>query len=629
MVLRFPGLPDAIGGTIRGMQSYHRWLYFGEMVGGVPQGIHYDRLRTADYVRDYRNQIEHVLGREVQTQFSSKQVERLCFTPALAAPSGVPAGMGSIRNIFLNEGRVLFGGALAFESERQLRQMLEELQATYGIRPTLVAPGNAPVQAFTPELVRGWFSENPSLLPPGRRGAAPQQTETAAQAASLPSSPVVPFDLIVFDFDNTLAFTTPLKAFRGLAPAAGEEWNQGRRNTSAQRDVRAWIKALKSGADGPKLAVISKSPRWYLDALLDHCYPGTAWDAVLGHDEARAAGHRYKPDPTLLLELMGRFGVSPGRTLVIGDEDDDVEMAYRAGARALMVDFYSLETKRHLEEQFRQQQRSTPVQGATATRDWTFFNALETLPHAVCTVPQQLGEVAADLALHELPLEAALAGTPLTKLRREAKHFRINLFSRLRKGGRRLPTTILGRYFTAPKDEKGVHAVPGRDTHTLTRQILDKEHGEAEVPAVWVDVVAWILKGMARQHQNLVVTIIPAKLERPPRLENLLYRVGEVLKEDGCGLLLDPTVFHFTPGTPSNKLLNGEERGENLERNLLLHPTFRATPGHNYVVIDDVTTTGSTFLRARNLLESQGVAPEAVQALAIAKTVSFRDRSRP
>lgn len=625
MVLRFPGLPDAIGGAIRGMQSYNRWLYYGELEGGVPRGWHYNRMTPADFVRDYQELVGGVLGRAVEAHFSNERIEHLNLPQAvkLAHPIS-PLAVGQITRMFLMNGRALLNGAIVFENQQQLDQTLFEIQSAYGIIPELRPPSqNAQIHAFKPEELRIWLSKHTHLLPPLLR-------PDALLDILRPIPPAVPFDLIVFDFDNTLAFTTPLKAFRAETPATGEPWDTCMKDTPANQEVRAWIRGLRSDAGKPKLAVISKAPRWYLDALLQQCYPGLQFDAVLGHDEARAAGHKYKPHPALLQGLMQEFGVTPDRTLVIGDEDDDIEMAYRAGVRALMVDFYSLATTRHLEEEFRKQQRLKPDPKAIQPKDWTYFNALETLPHAVCTAPSTLGDVAAHLPLHELPLEAALAGTPLDQMRRDHKHFKVRCFSRVRKGSPGLPIIVLGRYFTAPSEEKGIHVLPVRDGHRLTHQILEKEHGLVEVPEVWIEVVAWALRNLAKtQPQKLLVTIIPAKAQRPQRLENLLQRVQEKLVEDGENLQFNPAVFQFTQDAQSNKTLNSEERAANLERSLGLHPDFQPPAGHTYVVIDDVTTTGSTFLRARELLEARGVRSAAVQALAIAKTVGFRDRSRP
>ena len=44
-----------------------------------------------------------------------------------------------------------------------------------------------------------------------------------------------------------------------------------------------------------------------------------------------------KPDPTMLLELMEELGVTPARTLMIGDTAFDLDMAARAGVPGLAV----------------------------------------------------------------------------------------------------------------------------------------------------------------------------------------------------------------------------------------------------------------------------------------------------
>jgi phosphoglycolate phosphatase len=46
-----------------------------------------------------------------------------------------------------------------------------------------------------------------------------------------------------------------------------------------------------------------------------------------------------KPDPLMLTELMGEFGVPPERTLMIGDTTHDLEMARRAGCDSIGVSY--------------------------------------------------------------------------------------------------------------------------------------------------------------------------------------------------------------------------------------------------------------------------------------------------
>ena len=52
----------------------------------------------------------------------------------------------------------------------------------------------------------------------------------------------------------------------------------------------------------------------------------------------RAADQTFsKPDPAMLFELMDELGVSPGRTLMVGDTTHDVQMAQNAGVDAVAM----------------------------------------------------------------------------------------------------------------------------------------------------------------------------------------------------------------------------------------------------------------------------------------------------
>jgi phosphoglycolate phosphatase len=46
-----------------------------------------------------------------------------------------------------------------------------------------------------------------------------------------------------------------------------------------------------------------------------------------------------KPNPRMLHELMAEFGVSPERTLMIGDTTHDLEMAHNAGCASVGVSY--------------------------------------------------------------------------------------------------------------------------------------------------------------------------------------------------------------------------------------------------------------------------------------------------
>jgi phosphoglycolate phosphatase len=82
------------------------------------------------------------------------------------------------------------------------------------------------------------------------------------------------------------------------------------------------------------LAVATGKSRAGLDRALKGSELGAFFDASRCADETFS-----KPHPQMLLDLMGRFGAAPARTLMIGDTTHDSQMAKNAGAHALSVTY--------------------------------------------------------------------------------------------------------------------------------------------------------------------------------------------------------------------------------------------------------------------------------------------------
>jgi phosphoglycolate phosphatase len=82
------------------------------------------------------------------------------------------------------------------------------------------------------------------------------------------------------------------------------------------------------------LAVATGKSRGGLNEALRSVELQGLFDASRTADET--AG---KPDPLMLHELMGEMGVSPERTLMIGDTTHDLEMARRAGCDSIGVSY--------------------------------------------------------------------------------------------------------------------------------------------------------------------------------------------------------------------------------------------------------------------------------------------------
>ena len=183
------------------------------------------------------------------------------------------------------------------------------------------------------------------------------------------------FDLIAFDWDGTLFDSTGLivrciqaacrdvgtavpsdvqasyviglglmDALRHAAPALPVDRypELGRRYRhhymARQQEIvlfdgtREMLQALK--ARNHWLAVATGKSRLGLNEALDSAQLRPLFDATRTADETAS-----KPDPLMLLELMGELGVEPQRTLMIGDTTHDLQLAANAGVACVAVSY--------------------------------------------------------------------------------------------------------------------------------------------------------------------------------------------------------------------------------------------------------------------------------------------------
>ncbi|WP_285522139.1 HAD family hydrolase [Deinococcus rhizophilus] len=454
--------------------------------------------------------------------------------------------------------------------------------------------------------VVGSVSDRRTAPPPTPAGpVAPPRSTAVPPEPVPPSAPALPFDLLIFDCDDTLVYTAPLEAHRkGNRPCQGPEWEAALRHTFVAPGLREWLRTLRDTPGAPRLVVFSQARRPYLQALLRHHFPDVAFDAVLGHEDAVQARGAFKPDPTLANRLLREYAVQAARTAVIGDHRKDVHLAHALGATAVLAGFY-VERK---------------------IGDWSYRNALEDVPHLVVHAAAELPQALLHPRRGDLPLEALYEGVAPGDLTRSSARSRYRPYDHARKTSSRLTVTSLGRYYKQGRDSKH-HDLPVARHHRLSQDVLAKERDQADPPSEWVTGVAWALRQLttAAPHGRWVVTIVPAKAGRPRRMEALLQKVEADLGNAAPRLSFAPEVFCFTAAARSNKdLPTAEERAENLAGGLILHPGYTPRPDHAYVILDDVFTTGATLIRARDLLVTAHVPERLIQGLTVTKTVSVR-----
>ncbi len=183
------------------------------------------------------------------------------------------------------------------------------------------------------------------------------------------------YDLVVFDWDGTLADSTTLIADSIQAtcremgePPPGDDaaryviglgFANAVRHVAPKLDPAAYpafsavyrkhymagepVVPLFAGvpqllealdAAGYQLAVATGKSRAGLDHVMARCGVTDAFHATRCADEGEP-----KPHPDMLLTLMSRLDASPARTLMIGDTTHDLELARNAGAQGVAVGY--------------------------------------------------------------------------------------------------------------------------------------------------------------------------------------------------------------------------------------------------------------------------------------------------
>lgn len=413
------------------------------------------------------------------------------------------------------------------------------------------------------------------------------------------------FDLLIFDLDNTLLKTDALARFRGhqflgeQPDAYHAELLDAAALGVAYIYPPDFLTHLRNAYPALKLAVFTRSPRAYVNSLLAGFYPTVVWDHVVAFEDVE----QTKPEPHGILAIAAAVGVTDGeKVVVVGDDKTDVQAAYR-----------------------------TAVWAVTEETTWPTPLPFEQ-QHIVGRVPDGRVQGPADLLAFlqtpwdRVPLLEAWAHSP--EGRPANAHRRIDSLQHFDKSGvpkdqRRKSMWInwLGRRF---RDD---HADQFRRAwHPLTHEI--EAHKDAEAfPAHWIAALRQAICDRAQyaRGRSLVVTVIPAKPGRVPRLEHLLAQLAASIAGDALdaprALQFEPRVLSYRDGVKSNhgEHLGVAERFVNIRDHLVVNdPGW--VKGKSFLVIDDVVTTGATLFYAHHYLLDNGAA--SVQSLSLAKAVS-------
>ena len=407
------------------------------------------------------------------------------------------------------------------------------------------------------------------------------------------------FKICLFDLDQTLIRTDDLKEIR----EAGKRIDSPEYRTAVtkaflqetNRQIYGPVLLLKIRAQFPelKLVVFTRSPRSYARVVLELAYPGFEWDLLVAYEDVK----HTKPYGDGIDAAMHKFEITMlDQVLLVGDSDSDVRSAYHAGCM-VTLDKGKWPDKRGNEH----------------------WNALGHIPDAIITEPEELLDVLANANGYLPELERLLVDAPRQGIPRFE---RINHFIPRSIGGTTTPFPIYvsGRSFAGYESLKW-----RRKWHLLTAAIKDQKDAEI-FPDEWVEAVFTFIKSelpFVKFAGHLTITAIPHRPGRKPRLQTFINQLAvseHALKFRKNALSFVPDILAYKDGVRSNSNdhLGRDDRFINVRDHLFVQYPESVTS--QVLVLDDVTTTGSTLIYAKKYLELAGA--RSVTCLSLAKNIS-------
>lgn len=184
----------------------------------------------------------------------------------------------------------------------------------------------------------------------------------------------LPIDMLIFDFDGTLADSLPLaiEAMREMLKKLGypikskEEISQyigygerpfvsgsiGREDEdlimkARQAYFEIYAEKLKGISLYPHIketliffkskikVIISNKRQKFIKMILDRHQAADQFAEILGEENSFC----LKPDPCMILELIKKYKIAPGKTLLVGDMTIDIQTGKNAGVHTCAVTY--------------------------------------------------------------------------------------------------------------------------------------------------------------------------------------------------------------------------------------------------------------------------------------------------
>lgn len=400
-----------------------------------------------------------------------------------------------------------------------------------------------------------------------------------------------PVDAVLFDLDQTLVNTSKLAGYRETRDLEGllENIEQSKLYKPVQKILLEIIKK------GIKLGLVTNSPRWYVNEILKF-HSIEHFDAVICYDDVGSGGK--KPSPNGINLALDKLGLNKDSNVIyVGDLGTDIEAAYYADVK--------------------------PIAPSWASRD-----PIDLVPAAVLCSSSLISLLddydgiclLADKCAQTKSYNYKSEEVSFLPLNEDGQVVALNKED--------IKLITFGRYFSQQSELTATY----HENHALSKDIYAKEHSETYVsPQYWAELLARVsvtLPMYIFDDENCffdIITVIPSKQGKNPRLENLLKRT-KFLSDAPSEFI--PDLFKFDAGAKSSKTLGGKAaRSKELNEKLHVKDKYKnAIAGKTVLIIDDVITTGATFKRAFELLNETGTAMSF--GVCIAKTVSVHKKNK-
>lgn len=389
---------------------------------------------------------------------------------------------------------------------------------------------------------------------------------------------------VIFDLDNTLLNSDQLQNAR--ENSLYEEVDTLLSEVKLFEPTQNIIQAIKSR--NIPIGLVTNSPRWYVDKILRH-FGLTGFSAIVTYNDLGPTGK--KPDPMGILMACKKMLITDlSQVIYIGDHKDDINAAYSAGVIPVAPSW--AKTK-------------IPQMPALTMSSSKLIECLDEILET-----QTLAEAAAN----RVKLNQVARGYefPIVPLDLDGDVISSSKYN--------VPIYTLGRYFS---NKSKLTASLGAK-HNLSIDISAKDSTENyTVPNYWNDIFEFAIPRLSKfaLKDNIdfdIVTVIPSKPGKTPRLESMLQSLKSKLNSSATFV---PDLFYFNPNSRSLKTLGAKANREHeLNNNFHLNNKYASILANkNVLIIDDVITTGATIRRTFNLLQDYRCA--SIKGLVIAKTV--------